>query len=219
MYLLYLEFCDDKKIKPVSQTLYRENLILKNIVFYQPRRDRCWRYEYDPRRPQDQAAKLEEYQLYRKRKDAANSAKKENGERAKNDKIFVSVNFDLETVLYCPLFFAKPIFYKRKLAIYNFTIYEVATKQGHCFLWDETSGKRKANEIATRLSIFIDNLAASDNCPGQNKNSIVASMLSYCLSKSTLKSVEGKFLEVQCDSMHATIKTAFKNVKITLPSD
>ncbi|KAF2888789.1 hypothetical protein ILUMI_17384 [Ignelater luminosus] len=33
MYLLYLEFCDDKKIKPVSKTINREILILKNIGF------------------------------------------------------------------------------------------------------------------------------------------------------------------------------------------
>ncbi|KAF2902017.1 hypothetical protein ILUMI_04168 [Ignelater luminosus] len=102
--------------------------------FYEPRKDQCWCYEYNLKKSDDQAEKLEGYELLKKRKDAENSAKKEDGERAKYDKTFVTVDFDLEAALYCPLFSAKPILYKRKLAVYNFTIYEVATKQGHCFL-------------------------------------------------------------------------------------
>ncbi|KAF2889211.1 hypothetical protein ILUMI_16962 [Ignelater luminosus] len=93
MYSPYLEFCDDKKLEP------------------------CWCYEYDLEKPEDQAKKLEEYELRKKRKDVANSAKKEDGERAENDRTFVTFNFDLEAVLYCPLFFAKLIFYKKKIKL------------------------------------------------------------------------------------------------------
>ena len=44
---------------------------------------------------------------------------------------------DLRAVLYT--FHAKegPIYYKRKLAVYNFTVYD-GLKNGHCFLCDET---------------------------------------------------------------------------------
>ncbi|KAF2884335.1 hypothetical protein ILUMI_21854 [Ignelater luminosus] len=53
-----------------------------------PRKDQYWCYEYDLKKPEDQAEKLEEYELHKKRKDAANSAKKEDSERAKNGKTF-----------------------------------------------------------------------------------------------------------------------------------
>ncbi|KAF2903157.1 hypothetical protein ILUMI_03027 [Ignelater luminosus] len=85
-------------------------LTKKHIRFYQPRKDQRWCYKYDLKKPEDQAEKLEKYELHKKRKDAANSAKKEDDERDKNDRTFVTVNFDLEAVLYCPLFFANPYF-------------------------------------------------------------------------------------------------------------
>ena len=68
--------------------------------------------------------------MHIRRKDYVNSLKKDHAERAKEDQTFLTCNFDLEAVFYSPLFFAKPIFYKRKLAIYNFTVYEVAKKSG-----------------------------------------------------------------------------------------
>lgn len=53
--------------------------------------------------------------------------------KAQADSTFVCANFDLEAVLYNPLFFSNPIIYKRKLASFHFTIYVVGTKQCHCF--------------------------------------------------------------------------------------
>ena len=46
-----------------------------------------------------------------------------------------AIIFDLQAVL--PLQFAgdAQIFYMRKLAVYNFTIHESASKKGHCYLW------------------------------------------------------------------------------------
>ena len=162
-----------------------------------------------------------------------NLIKRQHADRAKNDKDFVTCNFDLEAVLYSPLFFSKPIFYKRKLAMYNFTVYEVAKKNGFCYMWDETQGKRGANEIATCLEMFINNIPKnvqhlslfSDNCPGQNRNCIVASMLYRSLFKhENLQSIGLTFLEVghthmECDSMHAAIENASRHAKIFIPND
>lgn len=39
------------------------------------------------------------------------------------------LKFDLESVRYCPAIEAKTIFYKRRLAIYNLTVYNAATKK------------------------------------------------------------------------------------------
>lgn len=62
--------------------------------------------------------------------------------------VYFSGNFDLQAVLYRPLFLGKPLFYKRnKSATFNFTIFDTAKKEGHCFLWQETEGNRGGLEI------------------------------------------------------------------------
>lgn len=88
--------------------------------------------------------------------------------------------------------------------MFNLTVYEVAAKQGHAFLWDEINGQRGSNEIATCISKFIYSLPKetkqlrlySDSCPGQNKNAIIACMLHYSLSRHQgLELVQINFLE------------------------
>lgn len=76
-------------------------------------------------------------------------------EKSKSDQTFFSANFDLEAVLYCRLKFAKPLFYKRKLACYNFTVYTVRDKKENCYFWDESTGKRCSLEVASCLFKFI----------------------------------------------------------------
>lgn len=43
------------------------------------------------------------------------------------------------------------VFYKRRLAAFNLTIYDLATKDCHCFLWNETISKRGSCEISSCL--------------------------------------------------------------------
>lgn len=139
----------------------------------------------------------------------------------------------MEAVLYSPIEYKKPVFYKRKFATFNFTVYEVARKKGHCFVWDESNGKRGSNEIATGLHQFILTLPPtckklilySDCCPGQNRNTTVASMLFYAMkTHATLDEIELKFLEpghtqMECDSMHAAIEKASEHTQIYWPND
>lgn len=40
-------------------------------------------------------------------------------------------------------------YYKRKLAVYDYTLFEVGTREEHCYLWDETIGKKGSNEISS----------------------------------------------------------------------
>lgn len=129
--------------------------------------------------------------------------------------------------------FAKPFFYKRKLANFNFTVYDTATKNGYCYFWNETEGKREANEIATCLMRFLDEIPVSvkqvsmfsDCCPGQNRNSILPAMLNFVVKNSVhLESVELKFLQsghtmMECDSMHSTIETKSHKSNVMSPGD
>ena len=63
--------------------------------------------------------------------------------------------FDLEQVLYLPKSQRSELFYKRRLANYNFTVYNLATKERICFLSHEGQARRGANEIASNLNRFL----------------------------------------------------------------
>lgn len=75
------------------------------------------------------------------------------------------------------------LYYSRKYSIYNLTFYESVTREGFCFCWGESDGKRGAVEVSTILEKFIQKvdergdittlLLYSDSCLGQNKNRIV----------------------------------------------
>ena len=92
--------------------------------------------------------------------------------------------FDLQKVLTVPAGDISVLYYKSKLATYNFTVYDMANKKGSCFMWYETIGARGANEISTCVFKYISSLPEevktitffSDNCGGQNRNHIISAM-------------------------------------------
>ncbi|KAJ8867064.1 hypothetical protein PR048_032926 [Dryococelus australis] len=149
------------------------------------------------------------------------NSKDEDREDKRNDK-----QIALE-ILLCP---SDPtndsLFYKRRLATYNFTISNVATKQGDCFIWHEGQGGRGSCEIANYLFLYFQSLpnaikevrCFSDRCGGQNLNKLVIAMCMYAVQViDNVHVIELKFLtpghsEMECDSMHSAIGTDFKRV-------
>jgi len=111
---------------------------------------------------------------------------------------FLCCSFDLQQVLNTSWGNSMLLFYSKKLAYYNLSIYETKTKAGHCYLWSEVDGKRGANEICSILydylkiiddkglflGLFQQIALHCDSCPGQNKNHFMLSMLHYFLSSS-----------------------------------
>jgi len=105
-------------------------------------------------------------------------------------------------------------------------VYELKSKECHCFTWHEGQGKRGSSEIATCLRIYLENLNTAgikevslfaDGCPGQNKNSIIAATLLHSISamnnieKITLHYFEAYHGQNEGDSAHSAIKTAIEN--------
>jgi len=77
------------------------------------------------------------------------------------------------------------LFYRRKLATYNLTVFELGTKKGNCYMWHEGVGKRGSTNIASCIWKYLtDNTKSdgegkkcvffSDNCTGQKKQVIAA---------------------------------------------
>ena len=87
--------------------------------------------------------------------------------------------FDLEKVLSCPHGEVSSFYYHRKLSVYNFTVYDLGTGDGNCYIWPDVVAQRGANETASCLMDYIQIRAAhgtkifdlfSDNGSGQNRN-------------------------------------------------
>jgi hypothetical protein len=86
--------------------------------------------------------------------------------------------FDLKQILLTPHNFESSLYYKRRLSTFNFTVYDLGTKNGYCYTWNETVAKRGGSEIASCVQSFIaekskagikDFVLFSDNFQGLNK--------------------------------------------------
>lgn len=118
--------------------------------------------------------------------------------------------------------------------MYNLCFYESMVRNGFCYVWGETEGKRGGNEIATILQKYIENvdqrgsikhlILYSDSCPGQNKNKIVLAALHNALLLSkNIETIQMNYLlpghtEMTVDSVHSTIENSIRNSTIGAPS-
>ncbi|KAK3910145.1 putative ATP-dependent RNA helicase DHX34 [Frankliniella fusca] len=138
---------------------------------------------------------------------------------------------DLQKVLYCPKSDLGEYFYKRKVSVFNFTVFDCTVKEGHLFVWDQTIGRRGSDEMTSFLNKFIESLIAkgiktiiiySDSCSGQNKNQFLYTMY-YMVAMKYQVNIIHRYLEKghtqnECDSVHARIEKKIKKEEIFVPS-
>ena len=94
------------------------------------------------------------------------------------------VSFDLQAVIYLPKCLESATFHKRGFQ-FKLTFYDIDDKNCHCFVWHEGVSKRGASEIQqlyTKLLCFTIEkgllvLLYANECAGQNKNSIMPTMM------------------------------------------
>ncbi|CAI6375868.1 unnamed protein product [Macrosiphum euphorbiae] len=135
--------------------------------------------------------------------------------------------YDLQAVLQTPCGEVNMLYYKRKLGVYNFTVYETSSRNGYCYVWSEDKAKRGANEIASCLWKYLNDsinssmnlpiIFYSDNCVGQNKNKFIISLYMYATMRLEIPSITNKFLvcghsQNEGDAMHACIEKQKKRV-------
>jgi len=152
---------------------------------------------------------------------------------AASNEAYRAITFDLQAVLSTPHAGDSQIYYRRKLAVYNFTILEASSRQGINYVWDETEGGRGANEIGSILLHYLQNLPGtvshvasfSDTCSGQNRNQYVCSAMLYAVQMlPSIKIIDLKYMEsghsyLEVDSMHSVIEKATKHMKIYTTRD
>jgi hypothetical protein len=161
------------------------------------------------------------------------SGKKQDKLRASSDQSYHAVTADLQSVLSTSCSNVSSLYYARKLAVYNFTIFDQASHDGVCMLWDETTAQRGSNEIGSLLYRYLQEcvpdtakhvVITSDSTAAQNRNKFVMAMLLFSVQiLPNVDTIEQKFLEpehteMEVDSMHSAIDAARKNVKIMVPS-
>lgn len=233
MYNMYLESAYSHQA--VRQHLYGRIFDEQfNLGFHKPSKDVC---DFCDKYTKAKAAGLltEDMTQEKEQHDIRKTEAREHKEKDKITEGTMTVTCDLQQVMSAPRFFAGSSYYKRKLNVYNFTVYEVTTREGYCYTWTEAECHRGANDVASCLVKYLHKIDAeesytrvviySDTCGGQNRNRIVCTAISSFLSSAkTVKVVEQKFFEsghshMECDSMHSAIETAFKSTELDLPSD
>ena len=114
------------------------------------------------------------------------------------------------------------LYYSRKMATYNFSVFDIATKHATCHIWHEATAKRGSCEVAS--CILKENLKASeegvtemiyysDTCGGQQ-----------CISHSKLERITHHFFvrghsQSEGDSVHARIENETKLKEIYTPNE
>ncbi|CAB3237615.1 unnamed protein product [Arctia plantaginis] len=185
MYKLYCEWFDSNVYAAKAQTLrqYRDVVNFNfNLGFYKPKKDCCDVCHTFQNNPFPNEQEKTEFMLHQKRMKTARNLKNKDKEDATLNSNILAATFDFQKELPSPHGEVSILYYKRKLSTYNFTVFNMGTKDATCYMWHEGIANRGANEVASCLYDFIKEHKRkgitefrfwSDNCSGQNRNRIV----------------------------------------------
>lgn len=140
---------------------------------------------------------------------------------------------DLQAVKLSPYLEAGAFYYKTKLCVHNFTVYDLKTHNATCYWFSEDQNNElKASTFVTCLLDYLEKkcipanvpiIIYSDGCTYQNRIVVMANALLNFSMKHQV-TIFQKYLEsghtfMECDSVHAAIERKLKNREIHLPSD
>ncbi|CAG9782467.1 unnamed protein product [Diatraea saccharalis] len=197
-----------------------------NISIYRPKKDQCdvcFAYK-NKNVPED------EYQLHIKSKEQARKEKASDKERCKNGDIQM-FTVDLQAVQTIPLLSAGSNYFKTKLCVHQFTIYNESDKNVSCYVWHEAEGGMDSNIFTSCLIDYLQKLEDksrpiviySDGCCAQNRNTTLSNALLY-YAKVHHAEIQQKYLvvghtQMECDSVHASIERKKKGKELYVPAD
>lgn len=224
LYKRYVECCQEK---PLSTFVFDELFERKNLGIFQPRKDQC-----------DVCCSFktgnivqEEYEAHIISKDRARIEKQTDKIEALNENCHL-LTMDLQSVQLCPRMYASALYYKQKLRVHNFTMYNLATHQSTNFWWHECEGRLEASNFASCIIDYLQSqfsqsslpiIIYSDGCGYQNRNSILSNAL-LAFSVKNKKIIEQKYLvkghtQMECDSVHSLIERQLNKREIYLPGE
>ena len=239
MYELYKEFIkerygDDARI--VSQTFYEQKFRSLNLKIHRPKKDQC---QYCNREKEEKKISADEKTIssedmkeHLKLKEEVRNLKNEYKKEAQNDPTMLVIQFDLEQTLNVPCSNVSSLYYKRKLRVYNLSVYDLGSSDGACIFWNETIAEKGSNEIASSLITYLTKIKEkkdvkklimfSDACGGQNRNKYISAAMFYVLSKLDIDELHHIFMvtghsHMEVDNIHSKIENFSNNVKVFSP--
>ncbi|CAK1597717.1 unnamed protein product [Parnassius mnemosyne] len=152
LYRLYVDWMkENRPLEQVANSRQYKDIFYNeyNIEFYKPKKDLCIlcdRYKRGSEKEKDDM-KLE-YTLHIANKTVVREVKETYKFQSKQSDIIVTAAYDLQKVLTTPQSEVALFYYKRKFAVYNFTIYDIGKAKGYSLLkkklnWDWNSTGKK----------------------------------------------------------------------------
>ena len=169
------------------------------------------------------------YDVHIDKKNEARNSKNEAKKSANPTRVVLTM--DLQSVMLCPRIEASAVYYKMKLQLHNFTMYDLHDGSVSLYVWHEGNGGVTSNEFTSCIVDYITKLSSrvtsvvlvSDGACYQNRNKILSSALSNLAIRKQI-TIEQIILErghtmMEVDSVHATLECLFDNYPIYAPSD
>lgn len=224
LYRFYKEnWCKD--LAPLSITSFTNMFEDMNLSLFSPKKDECDVCVAFRTKNLDEEA----YQIHLTKKQEARDEKTKD-KSAEDNKVFT---MDMQSVLLCPKTNVSSQYFKTKLIVHNFTLFDLKTKQGYCYLWHEGEGGLSSNVFASIVCHFLISqltdgdpkqlIFYSDGCTCQNRNSTMSNaLLNLAIEKNVTiiqKYLERGHTQMECDAMHSTIERKIRKRKINVPAD
>lgn len=225
LYNKYKEDCEFASKECVGRRLFDEIFMKLNLSLFHPKKDQCdVCCSHKTGNLTD-----EKYAKHIMKKNQARNEKETDKLDAQSGACHVFTQ-DVQAVKLAPYLQASAIYYKTKLCVHNFTLYNLATKEVMCYWFDESNCTLEASAFA---SCIIDHLEMvmnqkllpiilySDGCCAQNRNATLSNaLLRLSIEKNiviTQKYLEKGHTHMECDSVHSAIECKLKRKEIYLP--
>nr|CAH7729983.1 unnamed protein product [Callosobruchus chinensis] len=119
------EWCIKNNSRPMSSASFVNMMADQNIALFAPKKDECDKcVAYKTGNLSDQ-----DYQEHRLKKEEARQEKDADKNGPDNCNVYT---MDMQSVLLCPKSNVSLLYYKTKLIVHNFTIFNLKTKDGYC---------------------------------------------------------------------------------------
>lgn len=227
IYSKYEDYMKSKDVKnKASYHTFLKVIHSLNVGLYKPKKDQCDLCFSYKKNNIDELS----YKAHLNEKDEARAEKaKDKTEAMKGERNVYTL--DVQAVQLVPQIEAGAIYFKQKLAVHQFTIYNLKTSETHCYVWHEGEGGMDANVFASCVANFLENyvdlslptVLFSDGCGAQNRNTTLANTLQLIAIKynATLfqKYLTVGHTQMECDAVHALIEKKKKCKELFVPMD
>lgn len=230
VYRTYQEYCKQNNMIALSSSYFKKEMKTLNIALHHPKKDQCDTcIGYKTKNISEEIYK----EHIRKKTEARNEKEKDKNIALTNEDTAV-FTMDMEAVKQGPMLQTSAIYFKTKLCVHNFTMYNMKLKDVWCYLWYEAEGGLEASVFCTiitkALATYLENhpntktfILYSDGCAYQNRNCTLSNALYDFACKNNIvimqKYLEKGHSQMEVDSAHSLIERKLKNKDIKLPSD